>query len=68
MQLPPEQRWPAPQLPVAHTPPQPSGAPHGLPTQFGTHTHAPPVPHRVPPGQETQPAPPAPQVSSVLPA
>jgi hypothetical protein len=32
---------PLPQLPVVHTPPQPSLAPHALPAQLGEHPHTP---------------------------
>lgn len=32
---------PAGQVPLLQAPPQPSGAPHGLPVQLGWHTHLP---------------------------
>jgi hypothetical protein len=35
---------PAAQLPTAHTPPQPSFAPHGAPAQLGVHTQTPLAP------------------------
>ena len=53
MQLPAEHRSPLGQLPYAHTPPQPSPAPHALFAQLGVHV---PAPH-------TLAAPPAPHVS-----
>ena len=48
--VPPTQCWPLPQLPLLHTPPQPSLAPHALPVQLGVHSHA-PATHCCPLGQ-----------------
>jgi hypothetical protein len=38
------QCWPVPQLPVMHTPPHPSLAPHALAAQLGVQPHTPVVP------------------------
>ena len=54
------------QLPLAHTPPQPSSAPHARPAQLGTHPQE-PLAMQVESGHPKQATPPFPHAAFVVP-
>jgi hypothetical protein len=65
--VPDEQRWPVLHEPLMHVPPQPSLAPHALPTQLGVHPVHRPLSHVPLPSHFAQIAPPLPQALGDVP-
>jgi hypothetical protein len=66
VQVPPTQCWPLPQLPLLHSPPHPSLAPHTLPEQFGVQPQVPAL-QLVPFAHAVHTAPPCPHAPLPVP-